>query len=99
MPKKTNLEGVRKIKHPRMDPKTMIRLRTELLRWTQERLAQEMGVTDTLVQMWENGRSPIPFSRAKHMKTLLRLITLERRIVKNEEVEHDKAVKDTPDAA
>lgn len=77
---KKPLEGVRRVEKARMNAATMIHLRTEFLGWTQERLAQEMGVSQPLIQALENDRYPIPHSRAKHLKTLVRLVELERRI-------------------
>lgn len=71
------LEGVRQSR-PRMSPEELRRIRTRGLKWTREKLALEMGVTSTVVYLWETGRQQIPYSRGKHVKTLLKLTTLQR---------------------
>ena len=53
-----------------MTPKQLKDHRTTLT-FTQERLAEELGVTRITVNRWENGAQPIPETAAKLVECIL----------------------------
>jgi transcriptional regulator with XRE-family HTH domain len=74
MGKTRKLTGVPR-KRPQMSGEEFRRIRVEVLGWTQEKLALELGVTPLHLIRWENNQGRI---LPQHVKHLNRIVLLER---------------------